>query len=79
MADKGRKREHDDTKHKSSKPPSDEPSRKKRRVAPSGDKVEPKAEPAATQDAPKKKPANPLGSLIGRKRKQRKSGNKGKK
>jgi len=74
--DKRRKREHEDTKHKGSKPSSEEPSPKKRRIASSEGKVGPKTEPKATPD---KKPANPLGSLIGRKRKERKVGKKGSK
>ena len=36
-----------------------------------------KSEPAGETADPKVKPANPLGALIGRKRKERKSGKKG--
>jgi len=74
--DKRRKREHEDAKLKSSKASLEEPSPKKRRIASEGKKVGAKTELEATQE---KKPANPLGSLIGRKRKERKVGKKGSK
>ena len=57
----------------------DEPPVKKRRTTEKQiTKAKAKSEPAAGEgDRPKVKPANPLGSLIGRKRKERKSGKKG--
>jgi nucleolar protein 4 len=72
-----RKRPKDDVVNNIKK--SDEPPVKKRRTT--TDKQIAKAkksEPAAGEAAvPKVKPANPLGALIGRKRKERKSGKKG--
>ena len=59
---------------------SDEPPVKKRKTTKKRIAKEAKSEPAAGEAADPKvkdKPANPLGALIGRKRKERKSGKKG--
>jgi len=55
---------------------SDEPPVKKRRTTDKQIAAKTKSEPTGEAD-PKVKPANPLGALIGRKRKERKSGKKG--
>jgi nucleolar protein 4 len=70
----------DDVEVKNSKKSDESPPVKKRKTTTDKQKAKAKsAEPAAAGEAavPKKiKPANPLGSLIGRKRKERKSGGK---
>jgi nucleolar protein 4 len=55
----------------------DEPPVKKRRTTTDKKITKAKSEPVAVEAVLKIKPANPLGSLIGRKRKERKGGKKG--